>query len=301
MTSGDKRHKDHGSRPTREAVHLLALAAAMEQEGQYNIAKALRAGCDAILTKSAYSMNMPSDKTSLIEELTWGINVFESNEESRGLSRALQEGKQALIEDRLPLVENIPDPFVCRICGQAFLDTPSAPCPTCGAASDTFRHVPAVYYLNEFEPMIALEKLIEAPTRLSSHLKGLDEEFLAKPPGEGRWSIRQFMTHIRDAEGVFNGRVKQFTIEQNPVLTSQAVWEWATSDEARPSNTLDILEDFRILRAETVDELKRVPVKDWWREGQHEEFGTVTLKQQASYFAAHELTHIGHIGFLVSS
>ena len=301
MTNRDDRHKDHGSRPSHDAVHLLALAAAMEQEGQYNIAKALRAGCDAILTKSAYSMNMPSDRPSLIEELTWGIDVFERNEESRGLSRALQEGKQALIEDRLPLVENIPDPFVCRICGQAYLDTPSAPCPTCGAAPDTFQHVPAVYYLNEFEPMIALEKLIDAPTRLSSYLSGLDEEFLAKQPGEDRWSIRQFMTHIRDAEGVLNGRVKQFAIEQDPVLTSQAVWEWATSDEAGESSTSNILENFRISRAETVDELKRFAVKDWWREGRHEEFGTVTLKQQASYFAAHELTHISQIRFLVSS
>ena len=301
MTTDDDRHKDHGNQPAHDAVHLLALAAAMEQEGQYNIAKALRAGCDAILTRFAYSMNMPSDKPSLIEGLTRGIDVFERNEESRGLSRALQEGKQALIEDRLPFVENIPDPFVCRICGQACLETPSAPCPTCGAAPDTFRHVPAVYYLNEFEPMIALEKLIEAPTRLSSLLKGLDEEFLAKQPGEDRWSIRQFMTHIRDAGGVFNGRVKQFTIEENPVLTSQAVWEWARSDEAGPGGTLDILEDFRVSRAETVDELKRFSLKDWWREGQHDEFGTVTLKQQASYFAAHELTHIGQIGFLVSS
>jgi len=154
---------------------------------------------------------------------------------------------------------------------------------------------------DEFDPMIALEKLIEAPTRLSCLLKGLDEEFLAKQPGEDRWSIRQFMTHIRDAGGVFNGRVKQFTIEENPVLTSQAVWEWARSDEAGPGGTLAILEDFRVSRAETVDELKRFPLKDWWREGQHDEFGTVTLKQQASYFAAHELTHISQIGFLVSS
>ncbi len=209
MISSDDRHKDHGGRSTHDAVHLLALAAAMEQEGQYNIAKALRAGCDAILTKSAYSMNMASDKTSLIEELTWGINVFESNEESRGLSRALQEGKQALIEDRLPLVENIPDPFVCRICGHAFLDTPSVPCPTCGAASDTFRHVPAVYYLNEFEPMIALENLIEAPTRLSSHLKGLDEEFLARPPGEGRWSSYGMRNKAKERPDGLKGEVSK--------------------------------------------------------------------------------------------
>jgi len=38
-----------------------------------------------------------------------------------------------------------------------------------------------------------------------------------------------------------------------------------------------------------------MPLADWWRTGEHEEFGTVTLRQQVSYFAAHELTHLPQI------
>jgi len=45
------------------------------------------------------------------------------------------------------------------------------------------------------------------------------------------------------------------------------------------------------LRKETIARLENIPLGDWWCTGQHEEFGVVTLKQQASYFASHEIAH----------
>ena len=41
------------------------------------------------------------------------------------------------------------------------------------------------------------------------------------------------------------------------------------------------------------------PLADWWRTGRHEEFGVVSIKQQVSYFASHELTHLPQIERLV--
>ncbi|NTV75556.1 MAG: hypothetical protein HGA66_15305, partial [Holophaga sp.] len=35
--------------------------------------------------------------------------------------------------------------------------------------------------------------------------------------------------------------------------------------------------------------------RDWWRTGQHTEFGELKLFQQASYFACHELAHMAQI------
>lgn len=48
-------------------------------------------------------------------------------------------------------------------------------------------------------------------------------------------------------------------------------------------------------RTETLLEQESLPLSDWWRAGKHEEFGTVTLRQQVSYFAAHESTHLSQI------
>ncbi len=41
--------------------------------------------------------------------------------------------------------------------------------------------------------------------------------------------------------------------------------------------------------------LEAIPFADWWRTGRHEEFGVVSSKQQVSYFASHELTHLSQI------
>lgn len=42
----------------------------------------------------------------------------------------------------------------------------------------------------------------------------------------------------------------------------------------------------------TVARLEKLPLDGWERAGVHQEFGPVTLRQQASYFAVHEITHL---------
>lgn len=44
-----------------------------------------------------------------------------------------------------------------------------------------------------------------------------------------------------------------------------------------------------------IAKLESIPFAEWWRTGRHEEFGVVSLKQQVSYFASHELTHLPQI------
>lgn len=49
---------------------------------------------------------------------------------------------------------------------------------------------------------------------------------------------------------------------------------------------------YQSAREDTVARLARIDSAGWQRTGRHEEFGRVTLIEQASYFAAHELTHL---------
>lgn len=48
-------------------------------------------------------------------------------------------------------------------------------------------------------------------------------------------------------------------------------------------------------RNETVEILENIPLRQWRRPAFQEEFGEVNLREQVSYFAAHELTHIRQI------
>ena len=59
--------------------------------------------------------------------------------------------------------------------------------------------------------------------------------------------------------------------------------------------TNNMLEQYRCSRQSTVNLLTEMPVEGWWRTAQHEEFGSVTILQQASYFAKHERSHLPQI------
>jgi hypothetical protein len=80
--------------------------------------------------------------------------------------------------------------------------------------------------------------------------------------------------------------------QDNPILESQAVFAWATREQDDPTSARQTFLDYRSSRRHTLERLDGVPISHWWRTGQHQEFGEVTIIQQASYFAAHELTHI---------
>ena len=121
---------------------------------------------------------------------------------------------------------------------------------------------------------------------------------MARPPQDGGWAIRNVVTHFRDAQGVLDYRLDLFLKEAHPVLEAKAVWSWATNEAERPSTTLEIFETYKASRAETLSKLDEIPLADWWRTGQHQEFGVVTLRQQVSYFAAHEITHLSQIELL---
>jgi len=130
-----------------------------------------------------------------------------------------------------------------------------------------------------------VEKLIEE----------LSDETMNQTPSDGGWAIRNTLSHLRDAQGVLDFRVDLFLKEAHPILESKAVFAWAKNEAERPPSARDIFETYRASRAETLRKLEAFAPFDWGRVGEHEEFGAVTLRQQVSYFAAHESTHLSQI------
>jgi len=64
-------------------------------------------------------------------------------------------------------------------------------------------------------------------------------------------------------------------------------------------STREIFETYQASRRDMLAKLEQLPLADWWRTGRHEEFGVVSIKQQVSYFASHEITHLPQIERLV--
>ena len=202
----------------------------------------------------------------------------------------LQAGEQSFSRD-------FPNPYVCRRCGEAAVEQPPDICSECGAVGQTFQKFEPIYWLSEYDPREVMEHLEATPKQFEHRIRGMSEQTANRQLASGGWSAVEVITHVKDADGVLNQRVKLLLDQDNPSLDFQAVFEWAES--RRESSSIgDIFEEYMKSRKETLQRLTDLPFANWWRRGQHQEFGEVTLLQQASYFAAHELTHVRQLNAL---
>ena len=290
------------SEPTADCaqtiVQLLATADRLEGHGQYNLAKLARAAADALARRAAYALNLSPDTASLLDGLGRLAVVLPALGLGDDLSAALTRGAAVMAAGRLPLIDETPDPYVCRTCGRLDMARPTTPCPICGAWPATFQQFRPVYWLDALRPREALAQLAQTPGVVAGLLAGLDEAQLSRPGDDAGWSMRQVVAHLRDAEGVLRFRVQKMIEQDDPTLESLAVFAWATSEDDRPQTTAAILETYEASRRETLALLHALPPGDWQRTGQHKEFGQVTILQQASYFSAHEQTHLAALAAL---
>ena len=277
-------------------THILSLALRLEGEGQYNLAKIARAKADSLSRRAAYELNLPSDKETLVRD----IERLAASLDDDNLATAFRAGASALTSGQLPLIKEIPHPYVCRTCGHLTLGEAPEKCPDCGAWGGSFQWFPPVYWLEAYDPTEALERLRKTPLEVAALIEGLTEDQMTRPPADGGWAIRNVISHLRDAQGVLDFRIDLFLKEKNPVLEMKQVWTWAKNEAERPPSTREIFETYLSTRREVIAKLETIPLDDWWRTGRHEEFGVVSIKQQASYFASHELTHLPQIERLVN-
>jgi hypothetical protein len=279
------------SEETTLPADLLALAAKLEGEGQYNLGKLLRAAVVSLAQEAAYRRPAPANPAALVQAVEQAGERLAAAGAAEALLAALQRGTAALSAGRLPLFHETPDPFACRTCGYLTLSPPTAACPRCGAQPATFRRFTPMYWLEALDPFEALAALRETPARVANRLQDVPDAALDRPR-DGEWAIRHLVAHLYDAETLLQQRVIRLLGEDNPALSSAATFEQATEEAQRPPATRAILADYQRSRRKTLRRLEAIPLRDWWRAGQHEEFGTVTVGQQASYFAVHEITHL---------
>ena len=81
---------------------LLALAARLEGEGQYNNAKLVRSAAEAISRRAAFNIKLPSGQSTLADELYKAIDVVSNFDVRSDLTDALKLGADTMVEERLP-------------------------------------------------------------------------------------------------------------------------------------------------------------------------------------------------------
>ncbi len=136
-----------------------------------------------------------------------------------------------------------------------------------------------------------LERFRRGPELLAVVLTGVfgEEEDFALAPG--KWSVRQIVAHLADAELVGAHRMRQVIAEDNPTLMAYNQDAWTANLDYARRKPKQSLETFRRIRAENHDLLKGLPESAFERAGTHTENGRVTLLQLLETYASHAESH----------
>ena len=117
---------------------------------------------------------------------------------------------------------------------------------------------------------------------------GEEEDFA---PAPGKWTVRQIVAHLADAELVGAHRFRQVIAEDNPTLIAYNQDAWTANLDYARRKPKQSLETFRRIRAENFDLLKGLPESVFERAGNHNENGRMTLRQLLEGYAGHAESH----------
>ena len=136
-----------------------------------------------------------------------------------------------------------------------------------------------------------LERYRRGPELLAVVLTGVfgEEEDFALAPG--KWSIRQIVAHLADAELVGAHRYRQVLAEENPTLIAFDQDAWTRNLDYARRKPKQSLETFRRIRAENYELLKDLPAAAYDRTGNHSENGPMTLRRLLEGYAGHAESH----------
>lgn len=273
---------------------LGSLAIRVEGKGQYNVAKFIRAAQDSLLRAAAFRLGYGTDEAGLLAEFARLILRLEQEGCDPAVLERLRKGYRKIEANELCTIGDFPPVSVCRRCGT--IGGAFEVCPKCDSDIDSFVVHRPIYWMKEFDPVEAMHHLMKTPLKYINRADGLSEEEVERRPAPDRWSVLEVLKHVKDAEVVLNGRVKRILTEDHPYLSFQKVWDWADKPAQKKETAENVLAVYKASRAETIRLLEEAPLKSWWRTAVHEEFGEVTMLEQVSYFAAHEITHLRQIG-----
>ena len=140
-----------------------------------------------------------------------------------------------------------------------------------------------------------IEALRLLPERVREEVAGLSEEELRFRPGEGEWSLKEVVGHLRDFAEIDHDRLCRMIKQESPFLPGYDQEALVRERNYREADLQAILNELASFRRETVRILTELVDANWARTGRHQERGTFSIRQFVELLIRHEAMHLEHI------
>lgn len=133
------------------------------------------------------------------------------------------------------------------------------------------------------------------PARLAAAVRRVSPAQAAFRPAPGKWSIKEIVRHLADVELAYGFRYRMMLAQETPPLQPFDQDLWATNLVYQRADLPSALATFGAVRAENVALARRVGRGAWSRQGQHPQYGTVSVQQMLDHLVHHDANHLGQI------
>jgi uncharacterized damage-inducible protein DinB len=140
-----------------------------------------------------------------------------------------------------------------------------------------------------------IEMIRKLPEQARAAVKGLNDEQLNTPYGEGKWTVRQVIHHLADSHMNAFVRMKLVLTEDNPTLKPYSQDDWARTKEAVAYPVESSLHILTGLHERWATLLDGVAEAGWSRTAFHPENGPMTLQRLLDIYADHGEKHVRSI------
>ena len=139
------------------------------------------------------------------------------------------------------------------------------------------------------DPIDVLER---TPGAIRGAIAGVSDAQLSQPESQGKWSLRQVVQHLADAELVWGYRLRMVLAQERPPLTGydQDLWAERLHYDRAPMD--EALDQFAVLRRSNLRLLADASPGDLARVGVHAERGEESVGHIIRLNAGHDLLHL---------
>ncbi len=149
---------------------------------------------------------------------------------------------------------------------------------------------PYAIHIDGREP---LDVIAETPRRLVQLVETIGPERVEQSPAPGKWSVREIISHLADAEVVFAFRLRQTLAEDHHVIQPFDQDVWAKNYASYDVGTA--LAALSAVRAWNLALIRSVKPADLAKPVTHPERGTMTFQIVVETMAGHDRNHIKQI------
>lgn len=298
------------------ALAALALAAAEEavRNGQFNLAKVLRATAHthrAVAHGIAHDRLASLEPASVMEHALEGTRALLASDApaarpgAAGSAAAILGKALASLERHADVSEGDVAQFLwgCHICGYLAEGRRPDTCPVCGALAPDFEMFGPFYSqtserLGRMDPREILDTLFTAPASLEAEIRDLTPELLATSFEEGEWGLGELVAHMIETDLLFAARVRALRARNDARLESPSPWLLHVGKGYESLGATELIARFRDSRAASLALIQDLTPGDWARRANMRD-SVATLLDFGTWIANHDIGHLQQVRRMV--